>query len=121
MNRRTFLASAAPLALRAADTKPKLLLPSDVPDESNLRIMWYNPVPPIDRKTYKLAIKGLVQKPLTVTLEQMRRLPRNAEFADEVRPMLVGAAVVGRLPVRAPAGDCQAYQSGEGGADRLRG
>jgi methionine sulfoxide reductase catalytic subunit len=79
MNRRTFLASAAPLALRAADTKPKLLLPSDVPDESNLRIMWYNPVPPIDRKTYKLAIKGLVQKPLTVTLEQMRRLPQETQ------------------------------------------
>jgi DMSO/TMAO reductase YedYZ molybdopterin-dependent catalytic subunit len=79
MNRRTFLASAAPLSLRAGESKPKLLLPSDVPDESNLRIMWYNPVPPIDRKTYRLAIKGLVEKPLALSLEEMRKFPHETQ------------------------------------------
>jgi hypothetical protein len=31
----------------------KLLLPSDQPDEHGFRLMWYNPVSPIDQKTWR--------------------------------------------------------------------
>jgi sulfoxide reductase catalytic subunit YedY len=82
MNRRQFLATAAGTVaelraarLNAAD-KAKLLIPTDQPDENGFRIMWYNPVPPIDPKTYHLRIGGLVEKPQSLSLEQLRRYPQ---------------------------------------------
>ena len=55
MNRRAFVASAIALKLRAAETKSNLLLPSDTPDEHHLRLMWYNPVPPIDQSDVSIS------------------------------------------------------------------
>src|SRR6516162_6959624 len=81
MNRRRFLASAAASAagLGAADNPRKLLLPSDEPDELGFRLMWYNPVPPIDPASYQLKIHGLVEKPRTLTLAELRRLPQETQ------------------------------------------
>ena len=74
MNRRRFLAAAVSAAgLKAADTK--LLLPSDKPDELGFRLMWYNPVPPLDPATYRLRVQGLVEKPQSFTLADLRRFP----------------------------------------------
>lgn len=77
MKRRDFIAaaSAAPL-LAGADVKPKLLLPTDVPDAHGFRLMWYNPVPPIDQTSYRLAIKGLVERPRGFTVAELRALPQ---------------------------------------------
>lgn len=77
MDRRRFLASAASAAaLRAADSKQKLLLPSDDPDNLNFRLMWYNPVPAINLEAYRLRIGGLVEKPLELSIPDLRRLPQ---------------------------------------------
>jgi DMSO/TMAO reductase YedYZ molybdopterin-dependent catalytic subunit len=77
MNRRFFMASAAAAALRGADTK--LLLPSDVPDEYSFRLMWYNPVAPIDPKAYRLQVKGLVEKSLSLSISELRRFPPESQ------------------------------------------
>lgn len=80
MNRRMFLgAAAAAAALRADEQKPKLLLPTDEPDQLGFRIMWYNPVPPIDRATFRLKIGGLVEKPQALSLAELQRLPRETQ------------------------------------------
>lgn len=83
MNRRLFLAAAA-AGLRAAETKAadgksKLLLPSDQPDEAGFRLMWYNPVPPIDLSKYRLAVTGLVEKPMSMPLAQLKSLPHETQ------------------------------------------
>jgi DMSO/TMAO reductase YedYZ molybdopterin-dependent catalytic subunit len=57
-----------------ADT-PKLLLPTDQPDEHHFKLMWYNPVPPINERTWRLQVKGLVEKPQALALPQLRALP----------------------------------------------
>jgi len=75
MDRRRFLA-AVTATLHAADTKPKLLLPTDQPDEYGLRIMWYNPVAPLDPATYRLKITGLVERPQSLSAGQLRRFPQ---------------------------------------------
>jgi DMSO/TMAO reductase YedYZ molybdopterin-dependent catalytic subunit len=78
MNRRSFLASTAAAAtLRAEDTK--LLLPSDRPDEFHFRLMWYSPVPPIDEKSYRLQVTGLIENPLSFSVEELRRLPHETQ------------------------------------------
>jgi sulfoxide reductase catalytic subunit YedY len=76
MKRRNFLAgvSGAGLAL-AADEKQKLLLPTDKPDLFHLRTMWYAPVPPIDQSKWTLEIKGLVEKPMRLSVADLRKLP----------------------------------------------
>ena len=77
MNRRRFLAAAAASATLSADTKSKLLLPTDTPDELGFRLMWYTPATPIDEATYQLKVTGLVEKPLTFDVAALRKL--NAE------------------------------------------
>lgn len=78
MNRRRFLAAAASSAgLRAAQTK--VLLPSDQPDEHGFRTMWYSSVPPIDQKTWRLQIGGLVERPVAISLEELRKLPHETQ------------------------------------------
>ncbi len=80
MNRRRFLATvASAAAARGADNKPALLLPTDQPDQYGFRIMWYSPTPPIDPRTYRLQIGGLVEKPQSFSLEQLRRLPHETQ------------------------------------------
>ncbi len=78
MKRRRFLATMAATAggATAGPNDPKLLLPSDTPDEYGFRIMWYNPVPPIDPATYRLKVSGLVEKPLEITIEELRAFPQ---------------------------------------------
>jgi len=79
MNRRRFLAAAA---VSAAGVKgQKLLLPSDEPDALNFRLMWYNPVAPIDAATYQLKVKGLVEKPLSLAITDLRKLPQESQNA----------------------------------------
>jgi DMSO/TMAO reductase YedYZ molybdopterin-dependent catalytic subunit len=78
MNRRRFLAASASAGvLSAADTK--LLLPSDKPDDLGFRLMWYNPVPPINQATYRLKINGLVEKPQSIALADLRKLPQETQ------------------------------------------
>ncbi|HEY1341076.1 MAG TPA: molybdopterin-dependent oxidoreductase [Bryobacteraceae bacterium] len=77
MNRRYFMASAVAATLKGADTR--LLLPSDTPDEFHFRLMWYSPVPPIDQATYHLKVEGLVDNPLSLTVADLRRLPRESQ------------------------------------------
>jgi len=80
MDRRRFLAAAIATArLRAADEKPKLLLPSDDPDEYKFRLMWYSPVPPLDHTKYELKIKGLVEKPRAWSLADLRKMPQESQ------------------------------------------
>jgi len=82
INRRKFLTAAAGAVagMRAmpfiADVKQELLIPTDKPDEFGFRIMWYSPVPPIDPKTFLLKIGGLVERPQSLSLEQLRRYPQ---------------------------------------------
>lgn len=80
MNRRRFLAAAATIpALRAGPSERKLLLPSDEPDELGFRLMWYNPVPALDPATFTLKIRGLVDKPVELTLADLNKLPRETQ------------------------------------------
>jgi sulfoxide reductase catalytic subunit YedY len=81
MNRRRFLTAAAASAsgFGATDSKSKLLLPSDQPDELGFRLMWYNPVPPIDAASYQLKIGGLVEKRQPLPLAQLRRFPQETQ------------------------------------------
>jgi hypothetical protein len=81
MNRRRFLAAAAVSAakLSAADEKTKLLLPSDEPDEFSFRLMWYNPVLPIDAARYQLKIHGLVEKAQAFSVAELRHLPQESQ------------------------------------------
>jgi DMSO/TMAO reductase YedYZ molybdopterin-dependent catalytic subunit len=79
MNRRRFVAGLGAAAASAGAQQKKLLLPSDKPDEFHLRIMWYNPVPPIDTKTYSLQIGGMVEKPQRFTLAQLRKYPQQSK------------------------------------------
>jgi sulfoxide reductase catalytic subunit YedY len=81
MNRRRFLAAAAVSAagLRADDGKRKLLLPSDEADEFGFRLMWYNPVTAIDQAAWQLKIHGLVEKPQSLSLAQLRKLPQESQ------------------------------------------
>jgi len=79
MNRRRFLlaAGAGTALVRAAETK--VLLPSDQPDENGFRLMWYNPVPPIDQRTWRLNIGGLVEKPDALSVGDLRKLPQETQ------------------------------------------
>jgi sulfoxide reductase catalytic subunit YedY len=80
MNRRKFLlASAFAARLRASGQDSKILLPSDQPDEYGFRLMWYNPVAPLDPQTYRLRIAGLVDKPCKFTLDELLRLPHESQ------------------------------------------
>lgn len=78
MNRRAFLASAAAATVLRGDTR-RLLLPSDQADELHFRLMWYNPVPAIDPATYRLQVKGLIDKPLSFSIADLRRLPHASQ------------------------------------------
>jgi DMSO/TMAO reductase YedYZ molybdopterin-dependent catalytic subunit len=79
LNRRGFLAAAAAASAGAAEQKPALLLPSDKPDEWGFRLMWYNPVPPIDQAKWRLRVRGLVEKPQEIPLAQLRSLPQETQ------------------------------------------
>ena len=77
MNRRAFLTMVAgePSLRGAAD----LLMPSDKADELGFRIMWYNPTPPINPATYKLRVGGLIEKPQSLSIAELRRLPQETQ------------------------------------------
>src|SRR5215467_7448811 len=79
MNRRRFLAAAAVSATRFHGAENKLLLPNDQADEKGFRLMWYNPVPPIDHKAWLLKINGLVERPAALSLEELRKLPHEEQ------------------------------------------
>lgn len=81
MNRRRFLAAVAASAngVSAQTRRTGLLLPSDQPDEFHLRIMWFNPIPPINQSTYRLKVGGLVEKPQGFTLTQLRQYPHETQ------------------------------------------
>jgi DMSO/TMAO reductase YedYZ molybdopterin-dependent catalytic subunit len=81
MNRRRFLAAVAVSAngVSAQTRRTGLLLPSDQPDEFHLRIMWFNPVPPINHSAYRLKVGGLVEKPQGFTIAQLRQYPHETQ------------------------------------------
>ncbi len=79
MKRRAFLAAASASALAGPNDKPRLLLPTDIPNEHSFKLMWYNPVPPINQATYQLQIKGLVEKPTSLNVAQLRGLPQESQ------------------------------------------
>jgi sulfoxide reductase catalytic subunit YedY len=79
MNRRKFLLAAGAGAAAARAAEIKVLLPSDQPDEQGFRLMWYNPVPPIDRKTWRLNIGGLVERPADLSVSELRKLPQETQ------------------------------------------
>ncbi len=83
MNRRRFLVSGAAsvAGLRARADEAHLLLPSDQPDELAFRLMWFNPVPPLDKKSYRLTVKGLCDKPESFSIADLRALPRVSQNA----------------------------------------
>jgi len=81
MNRRVFTSAMLALTRLGADTRRELLLPSDEPDEFGFRLMWYNPVFPLDQRTYRLNLGGLVEKPQSLSLEQVRRLPQEKQVS----------------------------------------
>ncbi len=79
MVRRHFLAAAAAAASarrRVGAQRGRLLLPTDTPDELGFRIMWYNPVPPIDKQAYHLQVTGLVEQPRQYSAEALGEFPR---------------------------------------------
>ncbi len=79
MDRRRFLASsvaAASVVGARAATPRRVLLPTDTPDELGFRVMWYNPVPPIEKASYRLEVGGMVENPQQLTIEQLRSYPR---------------------------------------------
>ena len=124
MNRRRFLAAAAVSAagLRADDGKRKLLLPSDEPDEFGFRLMWYNPVAAIDQATWQLKIHGLVDKPQSLSLAELRKLPQETQNSRMKCVQCWSSRTdVGRVSLRASAGRRQAAQDRQGGPRRLRG
>jgi len=71
VNRRHLILGAAGLHAQ----QKQLLLPSDLPDPLGFRLMWYNPVPPIDVAKWRLKISGLVEKPIELTASEILRLP----------------------------------------------
>ena len=79
LNRRMFVSAAAAAAANADQPKSKLLMPSDQPDEFHLKLMWYNPVPPINQQTWRLNLRGLLEKPQQISLPQLRALPQHAQ------------------------------------------
>jgi DMSO/TMAO reductase YedYZ molybdopterin-dependent catalytic subunit len=79
MSRRRFLTAAAASAPQAADSKGKLLLPSDEPDEFGFRLMWYNPVPALDASNYRLKVQGLVENRQLLALADLRRFPPDSQ------------------------------------------
>jgi sulfoxide reductase catalytic subunit YedY len=80
MNRRRFLLAAAASvpAINAAEER-KLLLPSDTPDDLHFRLMWYSPVPAINPATFQLKIHGLVEKPLLLSVADLKKLPHETQ------------------------------------------
>lgn len=43
--------------------------------------MWYNPVPPINQATWRLQVKGLVEKPQGLSVADLRKLPQVEQSA----------------------------------------
>ncbi len=77
MDRRRFLAVSSSLAAASrAAGQSRVLLPTDTPDEMGFRIMWYNPVPPIDQDAYRLEVGGMVERPLSLTVPDLRGYPQ---------------------------------------------
>ncbi|HEV8131182.1 MAG TPA: molybdopterin-dependent oxidoreductase [Acidobacteriota bacterium] len=76
VRRREFLAAAAVALNPFQRERPKLLVPTDQPDEFGFRIMWYNPIPPIDQAKYRLRVGGLVERAQSISLQQLRRFPQ---------------------------------------------
>ena len=71
------MAAAAVAAGRAgAASDGRVLLPTDTPDELGFRVMWYNPVPPIDKGSYRLEVGGLVERRLRLGLDGLRAYPK---------------------------------------------
>jgi DMSO/TMAO reductase YedYZ molybdopterin-dependent catalytic subunit len=81
VRRRQFLSTALAASTAASGQKPGLLLPSDTPDEFGFRLMWYNPVPPLNQSTYRLKVAGLVERPLVLSVADLRRFPQESQQA----------------------------------------
>ena len=80
LNRRELMSlTLSGLAATKTQASSEILVPSDTPDEFGFRIMWYVPVRPIDLATYRLKVSGLLEKPQSFTLAQLRRFPQETQ------------------------------------------
>ena len=70
------MATAASGATARAANQRRALLPTGTPDEVGFRIMWYDPVPPIEKSLYRLEVGGMVEKPLRFSLDDLRPDPK---------------------------------------------
>ncbi len=59
----------------AGTSRPKLIIPTDIPDRFKVKVMEFNPVPPIDSAAWQLEIGGLAVRPLKLKLADAKRLP----------------------------------------------
>ena len=76
--RRRFIAFAAASGT-AAQTRRRLLIPTDKPDEHGFRIMWANPIAPPETTAWRLHIAGLVDSPGQFTIDDLRGLPQEQQ------------------------------------------
>ena len=81
MDRRRFLTTAVASGGTALAAERRLLLPTDTPDELGFRIMWYNPVPPIDKGSYRLEVGGMVERPRRLGLDELEAYPQVEQSA----------------------------------------
>lgn len=52
-----------------------LIIPSDKPDQFNLKVMEFNPIPAPDPESWELEVVGLVERPLKLRLKNLAELP----------------------------------------------
>ncbi len=77
MNRRRFLGVSTALSTTSSLAgQRRVLLPTDTPDELGFRIMWYNPVPPVDKHSYRLTVGGLVERQLSLAIPDLQGYPQ---------------------------------------------
>src|SRR5438552_17166853 len=62
--------------LGAGADRPKLIIPTDIPDRFKVKVMEFNPVPPIDAARWDLEMGGLAGRPPKLKLADIKRLPR---------------------------------------------
>jgi methionine sulfoxide reductase catalytic subunit len=66
------LAASTPAAAKAR----KLILPTDTPDRFKAKVMEFNPVPAINPEAWQLHIGGLAERPLSLRIADLKKLPR---------------------------------------------
>ena len=69
-----------PTGLRTLDTRT-IQRSSFITQAEDFYAVQHYPVPPVDPATYKLRVTGLVNKPMELTLDELKRRPRMEQIA----------------------------------------